>query len=103
MEATSKDSLIVLLTARAYLYHILHSLYGNHPDTQLFEVLRGDITSEAIDLFSAASNGDFGASALCFQEALNRVSAAEIGALDEVYTKIFIGPNKLIAPPWESV
>ncbi|MEI3231097.1 MAG: molecular chaperone TorD family protein, partial [Gordonibacter pamelaeae] len=38
------------------------------------------------------------------QDALAEVAAANgLGQLRSVYTKLFIGPAKLPAPPWESV
>jgi TorA maturation chaperone TorD len=95
----------VLLAARAAAYRILQNLLGNEPSIEALEQLLSHTSREILNLF--ASNGDD------LQVALDALfSATEAGLKDKDifvdrltnnFTRLFVGPGKSEAEPWESL
>lgn len=92
------DEIAVLMECRAFIYKLFQCLSGMEPTSELLSALRNDDTRVALDLLCGdrAEYGDI-YTELC--------AAAETHADDlrGEYTRHFIGPRSLIAPPWESV
>ncbi|MCR5089207.1 MAG: molecular chaperone TorD family protein [Oscillospiraceae bacterium] len=104
MKDEKKEAVELILGNRMFLYSLMHKVFGREPDTQLLELLTADHTGEAFRLLSE-EEGDI---LDRVPEELNRLKEAMAAAdfLDEVrsdYTRLFIGPFSLAAPPWESV
>ena len=73
--------------------------FAAEPDDALLDIVADAHTREECALL----DGEDGEGAR-LQDALAEVAAANgLGQLRSVYTKLFIGPAKLPAPPWESV
>lgn len=99
-----KEIIEVLLSNRLFLYSLMHKVFGREPDAALFAVLTGDASCEAFGLLSDTEE-DVMARCVRFLTEL-RTDAAQPSFIDQArseYARLFIGPAKLAAPPWESV
>ena len=99
-----KEIMEVLLANRLFLYSLMHKVFGRDPDQELLTILSSDSTAEAYGLLSE-EDGDVMACAGKFLSELGE-DMKKPEFLDRVkneYTVLFIGPAKLVAPPWESV
>lgn len=94
------EALEVLLSNRSFLYSYLSRAFAAEPDEGFLEIVRSDHAQEACALLDG--EGDEAGS-------LQRVLASTVGVHFDVrdmqteYTKLFVGPATLPAPPWESV
>ena len=91
--------------ARAFAYMLLQKLFGNEPSRELFDVAFGDDAREAFMLL-AVDDGGFMAAIESVEDharsyALN--AEEELSDARSAYMKLFVGPETLPAPPWESV
>ena len=112
------------LSARSVVYCALQRLLAMEPNREVLDVILGNETQNAFALFcdaddeavSAESEGSFsevGASSRGYAVALKRLTscladyaANKAEVLDcwcSEYTRLFLGPARLPAPPWESV
>ena len=96
-----------LLMARQYAYKSLHVVFGQKPTEALLNALLGK-QSMAV-LSELATNED-----LALEQAITALSdlrdtycdAADDEALQDLmieYTRLFVGPHTLQAPPWEMI
>ena len=93
------DAAGTVLANRCFLYRYLWRAFAAEPDDALLDIVADAHTREECALL----DGEDGEGAR-LQDALAEVAAANgLGQLRSVYTKLFIGPAKLPAPPWESV
>ena len=104
MTQEKREAAELLLANRLYLYSLLHKTFGREPDGELLALLSADTAGEAFALLSAEAG-----------DPLDRVGPFLAGLrekkddpkfLDELkseYMRLFVGPDKLVAPPWESV
>ncbi len=104
MNKEKKEAVELVLSNRLFLYSLMHKLFGREPDSQLLEILTSEHTGEAFRLLSE-EEGDI---LDRVPDELSRLKEAMAAAdfLDEArgeYTRLFIGPISLAAPPWESV
>ena len=99
-----KEIMEVLLANRLFLYSLMHKLFGGEPDQNLLEILTSNSTCEAYGLLSEEENDVMARACRFLSELTDDIQKPEY--LDRVkneYTVLFIGPAKLVAPPWESV
>ncbi len=96
----NKEILEVLL----FLYSLLHKVFGREPDTDFLQILTGENTCEAFALLSD-EEGDVPDRFVLFLKELRGEFTQKpfMEQLKTEYTRLFIGPTKLPAPPWESV
>jgi len=99
-----KESVELLLTNRNFIYSLLYKVFGREPDREMLDILTAQGTGEAFAILSTVED-----------DTLSRVPAflgkvAEeakdhnyMEGLNTEYTRLFIGPVKLVAPPWESI
>jgi len=101
METQSRqDGIAILLANRTYLYRLLHNFFGNEPTSEAINILNSDHTQTALSLLSVEKGLD------SLEDFANQMNMNGEEALDKVrseFTRLFIGPTKLPAPPWESV
>lgn len=100
----NKEIMEVLLSNRYFLYSLMHKVFGRDPDTEMLEILTSDAACEAFGLLSE-EEGDIMERCTRFLKNLREEYVTEgfIDKLKTEYTKLFVGPFKLVAPPWESV
>lgn len=99
-----KEIVEVLLANRLYIYSLLHKVFGAEPGSELLEQLTADTAGAAFALLSS-EEGDLLAGAGEYFKGI-RDGMADPNFLEKIkdeYTRLFIGPAKLVAPPWESV
>ncbi|MDQ7092083.1 molecular chaperone TorD family protein [Desulfosporosinus sp. PR] len=99
MESMQGD-IAILLANRTYLYRLLQSFLGNEPALKAIEILNNDHTKTSLSLLSIEKSLDL---LRDFAEQLEMNKEEVIERACSEYTRLFIGPAKLPAPPWESV
>lgn len=103
---TQKDSAAILLANRTYLYKLLQRIFGDEPNLELLKVVSNPHTKESLQLILGDEGHKFDIYLDLFAE-LNAEMMKDanglLGRMKTEYTCLFIGPNKLPAPPWESV
>lgn len=95
-----QDDIAILLANRTYLYRLLQNSFGNEPALETIQILNSDHTQTSLALLSLEDSLDL------VRDFTEQLEENEDDALDEVrieYTRLFLGPTKLPAPPWESV
>ena len=96
-----KEIMEVLLANRLFLYSLMHKLFGGEPDQELLNILTSDSTCEAYGLLAEAEDDVMARACKFLTEVREDMQKPEF--LDRVkneYTVLFIGPAKLVAPPW---
>jgi TorA maturation chaperone TorD len=96
----------VVLAARHYLYVLFQNLLGNEPSPEQLAAIDAFITRDALAIMEEDAT----------QPSSNPPASVDAAFLDDLetyrddpaplkseYTRLFLGPNKLVAPPWESV
>lgn len=93
------EHMLDYLAARKYGYLLFQRLFGTEPSSELLDAIDADIAADAFALVL----GDDGAE--CAAPMLDRLRGRDrdTTALAEEYTRLFVGPAALPAPPWESV
>lgn len=100
------ESVQIILAGNTYLYKLFQNIFGNTPSIAQLEILNGDMTEEALDIFKSEDNVKFVKSIQqlkVFGEYFKNDKEAILELLTGEYTHLLIGPNKMPAPPWESV
>ena len=104
MLITKNDEVAVALAGRSYIYQLLKYIFADEPTAQLLDLITEDFTYEVLSLF--VSEDEMTLFAHLVTRIKERRVEDELHLLDDLkgeYTALFIGPNKLVAPPWESV
>lgn len=94
-------SLEALILSRTYLYTLFHKALGGEPCDRLFEMLADDQTIAMIDEYAGADRAmaelrDY------FSGFAEFADDEFVEAAKDEYTRVFVGPNRLLALPWES-
>ena len=98
------EAVEVLLANRLYLYSLLHKTFGREPDRELLALLSADTVGEAFSLLSEEESDPLNRIGPFLQKLGTKKDDPDfIQELKAEYTRLFIGPDKLVAPPWESV
>ncbi len=104
MTDEKREAVELLLANRLYLYSLLYKTFGREPDAELLTLLCAETAVSAFALLSE-EKGDVLDRVGPFLEGL-RAKANDPAFLEEAkteYMHLFVGPDKLVAPPWESV
>jgi len=105
-----RETMEILLQNRVHLYQILHTVFSGEPNEELIHQLAGEATSMAFEILSEEDD-DMMAKMSGFVKKLE-AKLAEVpaegestfmDAIKNEYTKLLVGPGKLVAYPWESV
>lgn len=99
-----QESIEMLLANRVYLYELFHVVFGSEPSMELLDALSAPATSQAFVLLSCEDD-DVMAKMSSFLERRKEIAVSNPDYLSHVqseYTRLMIGPGKLIAYPWES-
>ena len=100
----TKETFEGILANRNFLYTLFYKTFGREPDAAYLDILGNEAVSDAFTLLSQES-GDTMSKAAAFAAAAynSGKDSAYIHDLGHEYMRMFIGPEKLVAPPWESV
>lgn len=102
MNQDMKEAVLTLLAGRKYIFTLLHKVLGAEPTKALLSAVSSEDSMKAIALFES----DESSAPKALQAALLRCRNADDAVLEAVkseYTRLFIGPDEMPAPPWESV
>ena len=100
MNAEVKEVIGTLLSARAYIFSALHRLLCNEPTKELLDAVSSEESLAALALFEGDSEAAGKLKAVL--ASCRDQDDAAVDAIRSEYTRLFLGPDKLIAPPWES-
>ena len=105
MEKELEDRIIAILAARCYCYQFLQRVFGNEPNEAMVEALTDGQAEEVLGFFFDEGEETLSAYNDAIEVLLQKKNAGlpYLDDLQNEYTKLFIGPQKLPAPPWESV
>ena len=103
MNAISPEVIELALVARPALYGALYGVFANEPSAELLASLEGTELQTLVD----ALMGERGAKPLAaLAEAAARAQGAgeaSVDRLEGAYNRLFVGPAKPEAGPWESL
>lgn len=105
MNADKKEVIELLLANRSFLYSLFHKVISADPCAELMDVLLAEHTSQAFAMLSA-EEGDVLSRVPKFLDEIRGDMSTDsdfISKLRSEYTRLFVGPLSLVAPPWESV
>ena len=97
MNENVKEVVSTLLAGRAYVFSAFHRLLGSEPTKELLDAVASEESLEAVALFEGESDA-----AAKLKAVLLSCRELDVSAAKDEYTRLFLGPDKLIAPPWES-
>lgn len=105
---TQNDSIAIFLANRHYLYELLQHIFGHEPSYELIEIAASEHAKEALQLLLDDNDddpklGDFLTVLAGLKQAISTDADGTLDKLKGEYTYLMLGPNKLPAPPWESV
>ncbi len=95
------DAIVEVLQNRLFLYSFLGRLFAVEPDEDLVGLVADRHLADEFLLLDESGQAE-GLLCACMRNSL----LGDSGALKKIegeYTRLFIGPAKLPAPPWESV
>lgn len=97
-EALSFEALLI---SRTYLYTLFHKALGGEPCGRLFELLSDEQTVSVVDEYASADSAmatlkDY------FAGLAEKADGEFVDDARSEYTRVFVGPNRLLALPWES-
>jgi TorA maturation chaperone TorD len=106
----TNDELRNIILSRTYFFQVLHVLFGQKPTVTILQALFESyslatlrnlgyiLTSDATSQYTATLNN-----LERFELDYLQKSNGHLDSLLKDYTRLFVGPNALAAPPWELV
>ena len=101
MNGERREIMELLLANRFYLSGLLHKCFGREPDRQQLELLACEQTGESFALLGGEVLEKVPAFLAELREDLKDPDFPE--QVKREYRTLFIGPEEMPAPPWESV
>ena len=101
MNGERREIMELLLANRLYLYSLLHKCFGREPDRKQLELLACEQTGESFALLGGEVLEKVPAFLAELREDLKDPDFPE--QVKREYRTLFIGPEEMPAPPWESV
>ncbi len=104
MTQEKRETIELLLANRLYLYTLLHSVFGREPDAGMAGMLCSESAARAFGLLSEGEGSVLDRAAPFLASIADRKDDPDwLDTVRSEYTRLFIGPGQLPAPPWESV
>jgi len=100
------DAVAILIANRSYLYRLLQRIFGGEPQMEVLKIATDSHTEEALKLLLQEDEHLFEEAFKVLEQvalALQDKPEQILDKFNSEYTYLFIGPNALPAPPWESV
>lgn len=101
-----QNEIAILLANRTYLYRLFQNIFGEEPSAKLIDAITSKHTLDALEIPVTKECQAI----LQYLPALKEMEDWYLTNKDEAlndltdeYTRLFLGPTKLPAPPWESV
>jgi len=102
MEIGVRGAIKLILEGRAYLFSLFHTVFGAEPTADMFQAITGPYSLQAIRLFDSEES-PAAAHLVEVLESCRDMDEKKLSQLKGEYMHLFIGPEKLISGPWESV
>ena len=102
MNAEMREVVLTLMAGRAYVFSLLHKMLGAEPTKTLMDAVSSEESMQAVALFES-EDSDAAKKLGNVLLACRGMDEERLDRVREEYTRLFIGPDKLIAAPWESV
>lgn len=100
----TRETLEVILANRVFLYKLFHKTFGREPDASFISLLSDPSVAQAFMLLSSDEEDTMSkAAAFVGKQSGLANDEAYVDRLHLEYMRLFVGPQKLPAPPWESV
>lgn len=102
MNNETKEVLLTFLKGRGYLFSLFHTILGAEPTKKMLDAASGKDSLQVIRLFDSEDL----TAARKLEQLLAACADADEETLERMkteYTRLFLGPEDLIAAPWESV
>ena len=99
-----RETFEVVLAGRVLMYKLFHKTFGREPDAAYLSLLADPAIADAFALLSTQEDDTMDkAAAFVRSQSENSEDSDYIDRLYNEYMRLFVGPQKLPAPPWESV
>lgn len=102
MNADVKEVVLTLMAGRAYVFSLLHKMLGAEPTRALMDAVSSGESLQAVSLFESGDS-DAAEKLKGVLSSCGDMDEEKLEQVKDEYTRLFIGPDKLIAAPWESV
>lgn len=102
-EGAMNEDLELMLSNRAFLYRLLWRTFSEEPSSGYLEILGGEHAGQVVGMTAESLPEDASEIVELFATLKERASQRGLEELSSEYVRLFIGPNKLPAPPWASV
>ena len=102
MTEEQKSTVEILLANRMYVYSLLYKALAREPDAELLELLTAESAGEAFALLGSGEDTLARVPAF-FAQVRGELNDAFVSEARSEFTRLFIGPIRLVAPPWESM
>ena len=100
----TRETFEVILANRVFIYKLFHKTFGREPDVAFLSLFADPAVSGAFSLLSAEDGDNMSKAASFISSQPEKAKASDyLHQLQNEYMRLFIGPQKLPAPPWESV
>lgn len=96
-----EDVVVAALSNRSYVYTFLWRVFAAEPDESFLNITGSEELLTEFELFLGKDSPAFDDLNFAIEQVRDTPNALEL--LKSDYTKLFVGPGKLPAPPWESV
>jgi len=104
IQSNCHDEILIVLAGRSYIYQLLAHVFREEPSSQLLEGLTGGFTEEVLDIMlDEECLAHYTELFARIRTALSTDPDDTIDRLKSEYVYLMLGPEKLPAPPWESV
>lgn len=101
MRIERREACEILLYNRHFLYELLYKTFARAPDRDFLELLTAEETGER---FALLGGGVLEKTPAFLARIRDEREAPEyLDRLKDEYTRLFVGPTEMSAPPWESV
>lgn len=104
-----RETIEILLQNRVHLYQVLHTVFGGVPNEELIHQLASKPTSLAFEILSEEDDDVMAKMAGFVMKLGSKLAETPeegeepfLEKLKSEYTKLLVGPGKLVAYPWES-
>lgn len=97
------EDLELMLSNRVFLYRLLWRTFSEEPSDGYLEILEGEHADQVLRMTVESLPESSSEIIGLFATLKERASQCGLETISSEYMKLFIGPNKLPAPPWASV
>jgi len=98
------EEVAIVLAGRAYIYQLLGHVFGQEPSFELLKGITSGLTEEVLELMLDEEGlASYTALSTRLQTAISSEPEQILDTIKSEYVYLMLGPEKLPAPPWESV